>query len=172
MADMLVKLYNLPDARPLLARLEKQNIWVYRDNASNKPLVVNWVREYFNDSWANGCEAAYNNRPPTNWIAVERQPAPENPSSPYDMPAERLLGFACSDAGYRGIFGPTGVREDCRGRGIGAALLLACLYGMASDGYPYAVIHWVGPAAFYERVAGAVLIPDSEPSFARGRLIS
>ena len=35
---------------------------------------------------------------------------------------------------------------------------------MKLKGYGYAIIGWVGPAAFYEKAVGAVMIPGSEPS--------
>jgi hypothetical protein len=69
-----------------------------------------------------------------------------------------VAGFAheCSAAAA----GPTGARM--RGRGLGAALLFRCLESMRDMGYGYAVIGGVGPAAFYEKVCGAFVIPGSE----------
>ena len=65
--------------------------------------------------------------------------------------------------GARLYFGPTGVRKDMRGKGIGKALLLRCLYSMYERGYNYAIIGWVGPAEFYQKACGATMIPDSTP---------
>ena len=42
----------------------------------------------------------------------------------------------------RGMFGPTGVQPDYRGRDIGKSLLLVCLHAMASERFAYAVIGW------------------------------
>ncbi len=53
--------------------------------------------------------------------------------------------------------------EEERGRGVGRALLLACLWGLREMGYVYGIIGGVGPAEFYERAVGATLIPDSTP---------
>jgi hypothetical protein len=55
------------------------------------------------------------------------------------------------------------VVESERGLGLGRALLLACLWGLHEMGYAYGIIGGVGPAEFYERTVGAVLIPDSTP---------
>ena len=55
------------------------------------------------------------------------------------------------------------MREDLRGRGLSAALLLRCLEAMAAMGYAYAIIGAVEPREFYEKVCGAFVIPDSEP---------
>jgi predicted N-acetyltransferase YhbS len=79
-----------------------------------------------------------------------------------------VTGFACYDAAALGVFGPTGVAGERRGRGLGKALLLACLHDMAARGYAYAVIGGSGPDAFYERTVGAVKIPGSEPGFYDG----
>ena len=74
-----------------------------------------------------------------------------------------LVGFAAYECTRKDFFGPTGVIESERGRGLGRALLLASLWGLRELGYAYAVIGGVGPAEFYERAVGARLIPDSDP---------
>ncbi len=80
------------------------------------------------------------------------------------MLQRRIVGFACFDCTWKGFFGPTGVLESLRGRGIGAALLLASLFAMRAEGYAYAVIGAANTQpGFYERVAGAVPIPGSDP---------
>ena len=89
------------------------------------------------------------------------------PVGPPVKPYSLLAGFACYDATYRNFFGPTGVATDARGRGIGAALLLSCLHAMAGLGYGYAIIGGVGPAAFYEKAVGAVMIEGSKPGIYR-----
>jgi len=50
-----------------------------------------------------------------------------------------------------------------QGRGIGTALLLACLWGLRELGYVYGVIGGAGPVEFYEKAVGAIVISDSEP---------
>jgi hypothetical protein len=50
-----------------------------------------------------------------------------------------------------------------QGRGIGKALLLACLCGLRELGYVYAIIGRAGPIDFYEKAVGAMVIPDSDP---------
>jgi predicted N-acetyltransferase YhbS len=63
-----------------------------------------------------------------------------------------------------------GVAVEARGRGIGGALLLACLHAMAAAGYAYAIIGGVGNADIYRKVAGAVEIAGSTPGIYRDRL--
>ena len=60
------------------------------------------------------------------------------------------------------LVGPTGVAEKMRGRGIGTALLLACLYGLQDLGYTYAIIGGAGPVDFYKNAVGAIDIPIDE----------
>jgi predicted GNAT family acetyltransferase len=74
------------------------------------------------------------------------------------------MGFGCYDSTALGFFGPTGVSDECRGKGTGKALLMACLLDMKLKGYAYAVIGAVGPAEFYTKAAGATIIPGSEQS--------
>ena len=50
-----------------------------------------------------------------------------------------------------------------RGRGLGTALLLASLWGLADLGYAYGIIGAAGPVEFYHKTVGAIVIPDSEP---------
>ena len=152
MSDMLVKLYELPPLVPELERLEESGIVVRRAQALEKNLVVRWVDKIFGDNWASECDVAFSQQPITCFIA---------------MVDNRLAGFACHDVAYKNFFGPTGVDEAHRGRGLGKVLLLACLHAMADRGYAYGIIGGVGPAKFYEKTVGAVLIEGSTPGIYR-----
>jgi GNAT superfamily N-acetyltransferase len=63
--------------------------------------------------------------------------------------------FAAHDGNNRGLgwFGPTGTWPAHRGRGLGEALLLACLVDVAAA-HDRCEVAWIGPRPFYERVAG------------------
>ena len=63
--------------------------------------------------------------------------------------------FAAHDGNNRGLgwFGPTGTWPAHRGRGLGEALLLACLVDVAAT-HAQCEVAWIGPRPFYERVAG------------------
>jgi hypothetical protein len=54
--------------------------------------------------------------------------------------------------------------------GIGKALLIAAMRGLADMGYAYAVIGAAGPVEFYTRTLGAIPIPGSSPGIYRDRL--
>ena len=63
--------------------------------------------------------------------------------------------FAAHDGNNRGLgwFGPTGTWEAHRGRGLGEAVLVACLVDVADD-HAHCEVAWIGPRPFYEKVAG------------------
>ncbi|MEG4880716.1 GNAT family N-acetyltransferase [Microcoleus sp. K1-B6] len=167
---MLVKLYALPDLAPALAGLKTKGVEIRRAHPGEKHQIAEWVREHIHPNWGNGCEIALEQRPPTLYVAVEKDPAHIPTADPYNSPSEILLGFACYDVVARGVFGPIGVREERRDCGIGTALLLTCLHAMAAERYAYAVIGWAGPIEWYARTVGATIIEGSEPGIFRGSL--
>jgi GNAT superfamily N-acetyltransferase len=171
MSDMLVKLYNLSEMDPHIEKMRAQNIDIRLVAPPEFPVVVDWVREHFQDRWAHEVAAALRNEPVTCYVATELQP--HSPTdNPYEQPVELMVGFAAYDVSARNMFGPTGVRPDYRGRGIGTALLLACLHAMKAQRYAYAVIGWAGPTTFYAKTVGATLIEGSEPGVYRGKLVA
>lgn len=58
-----------------------------------------------------------------------------------------------------GMFGPMGVAERARGRGIGAVLVRAAMFSLRERGYRQALIPAVGPelVPYFERTADALL---------------
>jgi len=148
MHDMLVRLYDVHDASSRVEALRADGIEVRRALAAEKHLIVAWVRQQFGDGWASECEVSFG-RLPVSCFRAQRGP--------------EVLGFACYDATAKAFFGPTGVLERERKRGIGTALLLVTLDAMRAEGYAYAIIGGVGPADFYRRAVGAVSIAGSTP---------
>src|SRR5918911_3211253 len=170
MADMLVKLYALPDLAPVLAEQKSRGVEIRQAHPDEKYKIAEWVREYINPDWGIGCEVAIEQRPPTCYIAFEIDQAHVSTNNPYDLPSEIILGFAVYDVVAKGMFGPIGVREDRQRCGIGTALLLTCLHAMAAERYAYAVVGWAGPTEWYARKVGATIIEGSEPGVFRGPL--
>ena len=170
MPDMLVRLYALPPLEPHLTRLAAQRIEIRRARGEEIRAVTSWVARSFSPRWGDECAASFATRPITCHLAVEFGGDRPANGAGYALPAESLLGFACHDVVARGMFGPTGVHESARGRGLGTALLLAALHDMAAAGYAYAAIARVGPVDFYRRTVGATVIEGSEPGVYRGRL--
>ncbi len=155
MPDLLVKLYTLPEVAPEIARLREAGIDIRRAIAPEKHVVVNWTRAHFSGLWASEVDVAFSRSPVSCWVAGDNR---------------NCVGFACYDSTCKAFFGPTGVDETYRGRGIGKALLLACLHDMAAQGYGYAIIGAAGPVDFYKQTVGAIEIPDSWPGIYRGML--
>jgi ribosomal protein S18 acetylase RimI-like enzyme len=167
---MLVRLYSLPDITSLVEDLKASGIVVRRANPTEADVIIPWIHQHFQEKWASEARGSLEHRPPTCFIAVELQPGFDPDDDPYNLPSERLIGFASYDIVAKGMFGPEGVHPEYRGRGIGKALLTVSLHAMAADGYAYAVISWAGPTEFYEKNVGAILIEDSEPGIFRGQL--
>jgi hypothetical protein len=70
--------------------------------------------------------------------------------------AGELAAFAAHDGNNSGLgwFGPAGTLDPHRRRGLGEALLVACLVDVAATGLAQCTVAWVGPRDFYERAAG------------------
>ena len=143
---MLIKLYALPDAA---VAAPAAGVAPPRKPIGTEHIALgSWVAQRFGPRWASELQVALANRPVTVFIAVDQA---------------ELLGFACYDATARGFFGPIGVAESGRGKGLGAALLRACLHDMRAAGYGYAVVGGVGSPEFFRRVAAAIEIEGSTP---------
>ena len=153
--DMLIKLYP-PEAPGLaLSAADAAAAVVRKPIGPEHDALVRWAAERFGPGWASELRVALANRPVTVWIATR---------------GTALLGFACFDATARGFFGPIGIDAEARGRGLGAALLRACLRDMRATGYGYAIVGGVGAPAFFSRVGGAVEIAGSTPGLYENRL--
>ncbi|MBA3241721.1 MAG: GNAT family N-acetyltransferase [Acidobacteria bacterium] len=148
MPDMLVNLLRLPALAPVLSELRGVGVVVRRAQPWELTEVRMFVAGYFDARWADEVSVGFMRQPVAVFVALREG---------------RLSGFAAYECTRRNFFGPTGVVENERGRGLGRALLLACLWGMREMGYVYAVIGGIGPAPFYERAVGAIVIDGSSP---------
>jgi GNAT superfamily N-acetyltransferase len=155
--DLLVRLYDLPDDRADQERIAATGTVIRRALAPEMKRVSAWVGKEFYEAWIGECEVAFARQPTSCYIAVKDG---------------KLIGFACYEATCRGFLGPMGVAKDQRGGGLGKALLMVALRAMREYGYGYAVIGGAGPADFYLRTVGAIVIPGSDPGIYRGLLAS
>jgi ribosomal protein S18 acetylase RimI-like enzyme len=154
-ADLLVRLLDLPELAPALECARRGGVEVRRALSAEKHLIARWIAANFSAAWASECEVAFSRQPLACFVALKEQ---------------QLCGFAVYEVTCRNFFGPLGVATDARGQHIGAALLLASLHAMRSEGYVYAIIGGAGPIAFFEKVVGATAILGSEPGIYRGML--
>jgi len=142
MPDLLVNLLKLPP------REDTQNFILRRAQPFELTPVRNFVAENFSRSWADEISVGFTRQPISVFVAtIDRE----------------LRGFAGYECTRPGFFGPTGVIEAARGKGVGKALLLASLEALREMGYVYAIIGAAGPVRFYQKTVGAIIIPDSEP---------
>ena len=144
--DMLVKLYEVQDCPELMEKLKAEGVLIKKAMTPDLTKITTWVRDTFGQGWADECTAGILNN--GCWIAVKDK---------------KVIGFACHDATLPDFFGPTGVQEEMRGRGIGKALLIRCMISMKEKGYAYAIIGSAGPKDFYKKAVGATGIEGSIP---------
>lgn len=152
--DLLVNLYSAK-LEKLADRVAKVNAEIRVALPPEMHIVQAWVRTHFSQYWVSEVTAAMAHQPPGCLIATIDGV---------------LVGFACYDATARGFFGPTGVSEEQRGKGIGLALLHRTLMAMKAQGYAYAVIGSAGPVDFYVTAAGAMPIPSDKEDIYQGLL--
>ena len=155
MPDMLIKLYDLDDEWCFIAEQKLHGVAIRKPIGPEKHLLVEWVADHFSPGWAAETDVAAANTPRSCFTAVK---------------ASKFIGFACYDATALGYFGPTGVEKSERGKGIGQALLRACLLDMKLKGYGYAIVGDVKDPEYYKKVVGAIDIPDSSPGVYENRV--
>ena len=148
MPDLLVNLLSLPLLEAALPALEEKKITIRRAQPFEITPVRAFVRQEFSTAWADEISVGFANKPVSVFIATA---------------GGAVVGFAAYECTRRCFFGPTGVIEKMRGKGIGKALLLASLIGLRDLGYVYGIIGRAGPIDFYEKFVGAVVIPGSDP---------
>jgi GNAT superfamily N-acetyltransferase len=161
MADLLVRLYDLPPLAPVVDALDRAGIEIRRALATERPQVTAFARAHGSDGWAAECEAAFGRLPLACFVATERGATMVDGKLP--LTGNTLIGFACYEATCRNFFGPELVHPDARGRGVGKALLLAALHAMHAEGYAYAIIGWASSVDFYRKAVGATVIEGSTP---------
>lgn len=145
---MLVSLLDIPDDRADIDRLSEEGILIRRIQPYELSILRRFVLKHFSEAWADEVMSAFTHQPVTCFVATREK---------------KIIGFAAYECTRRGFFGPTGVDNAYRGKGVGKALFLACLRGMYEMGYAYGIVGGVGPADFYAKCAGAIPIPGSTP---------
>lgn len=129
-------------------QMEKAGILIRRAQPFEITRVRSFVEENFSVAWADEISVGFANKPVTVYIAVLEK---------------EIVGFAAYECTRKTLFGPTGVAEIVRGRGVGRAMLIASLWGLKELGYVYGFVGGAGPVEFYEKAVGAIVIPGSDP---------
>src|SRR6266480_3904348 len=144
MPDLLVNLLKLPEREALT----QPGVNLRRAQPFEISPVREFIRNSFSIAWADEVSVGFANKPVTVFIASRDG---------------RVIGFAGYECTRKAFFGPTGVDESERSRGIGKALLLESLWGLRELGYVYGIIGAAGPVEFYQLAVGAIVIPGSGP---------
>ena len=147
MADMLVKLYNIPCSHDIEENLSKSGIRIKKALAPDRSRIIAFFRTCAKDDYSDEVKDAFSNNPITCYIATREK---------------EIIGFACYEATARNFFGPMAVLESERKKGVGKALLLKALESMRELGYAYAIIGWPTKSAvsFYKKCVDAILIDE------------
>src|SRR6266852_4249392 len=119
MPDLLVNLLKLPS----LDQLKDESVNIRRAQPFETTPVREFIGKNFSIAWADEISVGFANQPVTVFIATREG---------------RVIGFAGYECTRKSFFGPTGVVENERGRGLGTALLIASLWGLRELGYVYA----------------------------------
>ena len=144
MPDMLCSLLQIPPMGELMNRLREENIHIRRPNPWEKKELSDFIVEHFSEGWKHETDVAFSHQPVTCFIALD---------------GNKIIGFADYECTRKNYFGPTGVNPEYRGKGVGKALFLAALHGLADLGYTYGIIGDAGPVNFYKKCVGAIEIP-------------
>lgn len=123
------------------AAYEAEGIIVRRADPGDLPAINMFLDEHW-PAWRFEVHGALENTPPSLYLAFMEG---------------RVVAFSGYQGNNKGLswFGPMGTSPVLRGKGIGAILLRLCLRDLARQGWPTAVIPWVGPVPFYSRYCGA-----------------
>jgi GNAT superfamily N-acetyltransferase len=115
---------------------------ILRCDQDDEGRVLAYVEREFGRIWQFEAAKAFEREVPPAFISEENG---------------EITGFAVHDVNNRGLgwFGPTGVSQSMRGRGIGGRLLLASLADLRRMGYARAIIPWTDALDFYRKVCGA-----------------
>ena len=102
-------------------------------------------------TWAEEVLLSFKLNPPTTFIARNDR--------------NEIIGWATHSQFFPGSFGPTGVLDSLRGKGIGTELFLWCLWDIKQNGLKTCEIMWVDgdTIKFYSKTGGAYISPIFYP---------
>ena len=118
--------------------------------------AFNFVKQHFSDgTWPEEVQFSFKFTPPTTFIAKDAKNA--------------IVGWSTHSLFFPGSFGPTGVLESLRGKGIGNELLLWSLWDIKQNGLETCEIMWVtgDTVKFYSKAIGAYISPIYYPMYKR-----
>ncbi len=131
--------------------IERQDIRIRTDDleireaTSRNDPVFKWIEKNFSLQWSIEAQLALEKKYGRIYVAETNN---------------GIAGFAVHSASHRYRFGPIGVDEKYRGRGLGKILLLHTLDSMRLLGIRYAIIPWTTHLFFYAWIPGVTDIRE------------
>lgn len=118
--------------------LAREGIIIRRAVGEDRPTIADFFNKTFGEDWQVETQLSLSREPPAVHLALK---------------GDDMIGFAAHSSMNRewGNFGPMGVPDHMRGRGLGRVLLYRCMKDLKDAGHAAAVIPWVGPYRFYCR---------------------
>ncbi len=117
-------------------------------------ITFEFVKQCFpKNTWAEEVKFSFKFQPPSTFIAKDAN--------------NEIVGWATHSQFFPGSFGPTGVEESLRGKGIGTELFLWCLWDIKQKGLDTCEIMWVegNIVKFYSKAIGAYISPIFYPLY-------
>ena len=123
-------------------RLEREHgVIVRRVRPAERDAFSAWMRDTWSEGWQEEALLSLERDPATTFVASRDG---------------GFVGFVTYDVElFHHSLGPMGVLPEMRGQRLGAVLARRCLRAMKERGDSACEIAWVGPVAFYARVAKA-----------------
>jgi len=132
--------FTVPNHVKRLEEDRTQEGYVFRKPGKNaREGAVNWVCKYFSPGWGYETNEGFRFDKPKIWLA--------------EKDAE-TVGFSVYGALEPHWFGPIGVLDAHRKKGLGTVLLFKTLFSMREEGQRLVVIPWTGHLFFYSQVPG------------------
>ncbi len=108
-----------------------------------KKELVSWVRDTFSPFWAYEVSCGFSEDSTSIWLAEHKG---------------EVVGFSAYSVLEPDWFGPIGVDERVRGKGIGTVLLYKAISSLRLDGHRFVTIPWTELLFFYSQLPGIVSI--------------
>ncbi len=108
-------------------KLRQEGISFRKASLKEKEALVQWVREKFSPFWAYEVSLGFSNESTGVWLAK------------YEGRVVAFSGYSLLEPNW---FGPIGVEEEMRGKGIGTVLLYKAINSLRLSGHRIVIIPW------------------------------
>ena len=124
-------------------KLKQEGISFRKASVQEKKAITMWVGEKFSPFWAYEVGLGFSKESTSVWLAE------------YEG---RFVGFAGYSLLEPNWFGPIGVDEEMRGKGIGSVLLYKAMNSLRLSGYRIVTVPWTDLLFFYTQLPGIIAI--------------